>query len=176
MKVKRRIKSMIIVLATGLTMNAMAANYAAVDKDSCSKMVNSMEPFILILKNGDNLHEGINKCATDANLTGAAIHGLGQLSDPILAHYSNDPHEKPHFTQFNGIYELISLNGNIARRGNEYYTHLHAVLGNEKFEGLAGHIKDTLVGVTAEITIVPFSKPLERDVDPETGFGPIITE
>ena len=66
MKVIRRIKLMTIVLATGLTMNAMAANYAAVDKNSCSKMVNNMEPFILILKSGDNLHEGINKCATDA--------------------------------------------------------------------------------------------------------------
>lgn len=165
-----------IVLAAGLTTNAIAGDYAAVDKNSCNKMLNNSEPFILILKNGEDLHESIKKCASEAKLQGAAIHGLGQLSDPIFAHYSNDPHEKPSFTQFKGIYELISLNGNIAHSGKGYYTHLHAVLGDEKFKSLAGHIKDSKVGVTAEITIIPLSKPLKRNVDPETGFGPIVTE
>lgn len=174
MYIKQCVK--VLAITAGLTANVMAADYAAVDKNSCSKMKNSTEPFILILKSGDNLHEGINQCAADAQLRGAAIHGLGQLSSPLLAHYSSDPHEKPHFTQFKGIYEIISLNGNIAYNDGKYYTHLHAVLGDEEYKGLAGHIKDSKIGVTAEITIVPFSKPLKRNVDPETGFGPIITE
>ncbi len=173
MKLKQTI---MIVIGTGLAFNAMATNYAAVDKNSCGKMLNNKKPFILILKRGDNLHASINQCAEDAHLQGASIQGLGQLDSPTLAHYPSDPHEKPTLAVFNGIYELISLNGNIAHHGNEYFTHLHAVLGDEHFGGLAGHIKESTVGVTAEITIIPFLKSLERQVDPETGFGPILTE
>lgn len=176
MNIKQKIKLMLMIVSTGLTTNALAANYAAVDKDSCNKMINSTEPFILILKSGDNLHEGINKCAANAQLAGASIHGLGQLNNPTFAYYSNDPHEKPKFTTFDGIYELISLNGNISQDGDKYYSHLHVVLGDEKFKALAGHIKDTQIGVTVELTIVPFTKPLKRAVDPDTGFGPIVTE
>ena len=57
----------------------------------------------------------------------------------------------------------------------EYYTHIHAVLGEGTLQARAGHIKEATIGATAELTITPFSKPLERQVNPETGFGPIIT-
>ncbi len=57
----------------------------------------------------------------------------------------------------------------------EYYTHIHAVLGDGALQATAGHIKETTIGATAELTITPFSKPLERQVDSETGFGPIVT-
>lgn len=154
--------------------NVIAANYIAVDQNSCGERINSQKPFVLILKTGEKLHDGIKKCARDAKLIGASIQGLGQFVNPIFAYYG--PNAQPHVMPFEGTYELISLNGNIALSQGEYYTHIHAVLGNEALEAKAGHIKETTIGATAELTITPFSKPLERQVNPETGFGPIITE
>jgi predicted DNA-binding protein with PD1-like motif len=163
----------VLCLSYGAT-NAMAAKYIAVDQNSCAERINSQEPFILILKTGEKLHEGIKKCVRDAQLIGASVQGLGQLVNPTFAYYG--PNAQPHIMPFEGTYELISLNGNVAMNKGEYYTHIHAVLGNEALEAKAGHIKEATIGATAELTITPFAKPLERDVNPETGFGPIVTE
>lgn len=174
MHYKRKIVKLLAVLFLGSgSLIAQARDYIAVDQHDCTKRLNNNEPFILILKTGENLHEGIKKCAHDAGLIGASIQGLGQLVDPVFAYYG--PNAKPHIISRKGTYELISLNGNIAKSNDEYYTHIHATLGNKTLEATAGHIKEAKIGATAELVITPFSKPLVRKVDPETGFGPIIT-
>lgn len=167
----------IIFFAFNTTM-AMAAiegkNSAAVNKSTCNRLANTTQPFVLILNSGDSLIESITQCATDAKLMGASVSGLGQLHDPVLAYFSSDPNAKPTLTKFSGFYELASLNGNITNNSGKYYTHLHAVLADKKFHGIAGHVNDAKVGLTAEITIIPLSASLERTVDPKTGFGPIV--
>lgn len=105
---------------------------------------------------------------------GASVSGLGQLHDPVLAYFSSDPSAKPTLTKFSGFYELASLNGNVTNNSGKYYTHLHTTLADKKFNGVAGHINAAKVGLIAEITIIPLSAPLERTVDPKTGFGPIV--
>jgi predicted DNA-binding protein with PD1-like motif len=147
---------------------------AAVNKSSCVRMANTTQPFILVLSNGDNLLESITQCAQDAKLMGASVSGLGQLHNPVLAYFSSDPKAKPTLTKLNGYFELASLNGNITNNSGKYYTHVHATLADKKFRGIAGHINDAKVGLTAEITIVPFTAALERTVDPKTGFGFIV--
>lgn len=49
------------------------------------------------------------------------------------------------------------------------------MLGNDKLEARAGRIKESTIGATAELVITPFSKSLVRNVNNETGFGPIVT-
>jgi uncharacterized protein len=152
---------------------AHAGDYIAVDQNSCAKRINNYEPFMLILKTGEELHAGIKKCAQDAGLIGASIQGLGQFVDPVFAYYG--PNAKPNIISKEGVYELISLNGNLAKSGEEFYTHIHAALGDKELVALAGHIKEAKIGATAELLIIPFTKPLVRDVNPETNFGPIVT-
>lgn len=149
-------------------------NYAAVNKSTCSKLTNTKQPFVLVLSSGDSLIESITQCAKDAKLMGASVNGLGQLHNPVLAYFSSDPNAKPTLTTFSGFYELANLSGNITNNSGKYYTHLHTTLADRKFHGIAGHVNDAKVGLTAEITIIPLSTPLERTVDPKTGFGPII--
>jgi len=149
-------------------------NPIVVNKGSCNKVVHTTQPFILVLNSGDNLLESITQCARDAKLTSASISGLGQLHNPTLAYFTSNPQDKPTLTTMKGYYELASLNGNITNNENQYYTHAHAVLADKKFHGIAGHVNDAEVGLTAEITIVPFAAPVQRTVDPKTGFGPIV--
>ena len=170
---------MVTVICIALTTNiAVAAeedkNSASVNKSTCGRLTNTTQPFVLVLSSGDSLIESITQCAKDAKLMGALVSGLGQLHNPILAYFSSDPHAKPTLTKFSGFYELASLNGNVTNNSGKYYTHLHTTLADKKFNGIAGHVNDAKVGLTAEITIVPLSAPLERTVDPKTGFGPIV--
>ncbi|CAN5242411.1 hypothetical protein BH10PSE19_BH10PSE19_20090 [soil metagenome] len=147
---------------------------AVVNKSSCAKLANTTHPFILVLDSGDELLESITRCAKDAKLIGASISGLGQVHNPTLAYFSSNPKDKPTLTTFPGYYELASLNGNVSVNEHSYYTHAHAVLADTKFHGIAGHVNSAKVGLTVEITIVPFSNSVERTVDPKTGFGPIL--
>lgn len=160
--------SIVLSPVTGFALNTIA-----VDKDSCSKMTNSKEPFVLVLKTGEKLHESIKKCAEDAQLVGASIQGIGQFLNPEFAYYG--PNKQPHVISLSGTHEVISLNGNISLSDGTYYTHIHAVLGNDALEAHAGHIKEATIAATAELVITPLSRPLERNVDRETGFGPIVT-
>ena len=170
-----RCKTISILIGLSISISAQAETYAAVDKNSCEKMINSQAPFILVLNKGDKLHESITNCANDANLKAASISGLGQVQDPVLAYFSSDPQEKPTLTQLEGFYELASLNGNITSNNGQHYTHIHGTLADQKFQGIAGHFESATVGLTVEITIVPFAGNVEREVDGKTGFGPIIT-
>ena len=170
---KKIIKSTFILFTLLGTLKGFAADYIAVDQNSCGRMKDGVESFVLVLKTGEKLQEGIIKCATDAHLLGASVHGIGQFLNPTFAYYG--PNEKPQIITLDGIYEVISLNGNISLSDTHYYTHIHAVLGNNKLEAHAGHIKESTIGATAELVITPFSKPLVRDVNSDTGFGPIVT-
>lgn len=166
----------LIPLSTLLLSGAILANQpAAVDKNSCNKLIGSQKPFILVLDPNDDLLSSIATCAKDAELSGASISGLGQLHNPTLAYFTSNPKDKPTLSQFKGYYELASLNGNVAKNENGYYTHAHVVLANEKFNGIAGHVNNAKVGLTVEVTIIPLLSTLERAVNKETGFGPIVT-
>lgn len=166
----------LLSLALAMSFNATAGQYAAVDKNSCGQLKNTKHPFILVLSKGDNLSQSINQCAADAELLAASVSGLGQVHNPTLAYFTSNPSDKPTLTTFDGYYELASLNGNITNNANQYYTHLHAALADKSFKGITGHIDSAEVGLTVEVTIVPFAGSVERAVDSETGFGPIVTK
>lgn len=153
---------------------AHAANSPVVNKNSCAMVANTHSPFILVLNSGDDILKSITVCAKDAKLTGASISALGQVHNPTLAYFTSNPKDKPTLTQFPGYYELASLNGNVSVNGDKYYTHAHAVLADKKFHGIAGHVDAAKAGLTVEITIVPLTGSVQRTVDKETGFGPLV--
>lgn len=147
---------------------------AVVNKQSCGKVASTTQPFILVLDSGDDILESITRCAKDAKLIGASISGLGQVHNPTLAYFTSNPNNKPTLTTFPGYYELASFNGNVSANDGKYYTHAHSVLADKQFHGIAGHVNAAKAGLTVEVTIVPFANPVERTVDPKTGFGPLV--
>lgn len=178
-KITAALTSVLFLSAPLMTTSALAKENSSsptssVGKLSCAKLENTTKPFILVLNSGDDLLESITQCAKDAKLIGASIHGLGQIHNPTLAYFTSNPNDKPTLTHFQGYYELASFTGNITNNDNKYYTHAHAVLADKKFHGIAGHVNSAKVGLTAEMTITPLLAPIERIVDPKTGFGPIV--
>jgi predicted DNA-binding protein with PD1-like motif len=176
----KNILSMTIVALTTATIftNVQAAETTAasvvVNKSTCGKLANTTQPFILVLNSGDELLETISLCAKEAKLVGASFSGLGQVHNPTLAYFTSNPTDKPSLTTLSGYYELASINGNVSVNGDDYYTHAHAVLADKKFHGIAGHVNSAKVGLTAEITVIPFSGSVQRTVDAKTGFGPLV--
>ncbi len=144
-------------------------NIAIVDSNSGSKVANTDKPFILVLTPGENLFEAILRCAEAAHLKSASISGLGGLDDVVVAYYNLNT--KEYQTKlFKGMYELISLNGNITFVDGKRFIHIHAALGTETYDVFGGHIMDAIVNPSAEITIIPFPATINRKYDAVTGL------
>ncbi|MFZ2314151.1 MAG: PPC domain-containing DNA-binding protein [Gammaproteobacteria bacterium] len=140
-----------------------------VDSTSGKKVATTEKPFILALKMGEDLFAGILRCAEEADLKSASISGLGALDDVTVAYYNLNT--KSYQTKlFAGMYELISLHGNITKLDGKHFIHIHAALGTEEYNVVGGHIMSATVGPSAEITVVPLSNTINRAYDEQTGL------
>lgn len=144
-------------------------NTAIVQSSQGHLVKHTKEPFILALKMGENLFEGILRCANDADLTSVSLSGLGALDDVTVAYY-NLATKQYQTKLFKGMYELISVNGNITLLDGKRFIHIHAALGTENYDVIGGHIMDAIVGPSAEITIIPLASNIHRQYDEATGL------
>ncbi len=137
--------------------------------DTCAQLAGTDKPFILVLRLGDNLHESVVRAADKMNLKSASISGLGALDDVTVAYYHLD--RKEYTTKlFKGMFELISMNGNISFAEGKRTAHIHAALGQPDYSVVGGHIMDGIVGPTCEITVIPFASKIQRQQDDNIGL------
>jgi predicted DNA-binding protein with PD1-like motif len=147
----------------------MSTKLAITGSSADSINIDSDKPFILALNIGENLFEGIMRCAQAANLKSASISGLGALDDVTVAYYNLET--KSYQTKlFPGMYELVSLHGNIAMLDGKHFIHIHAAIGDDQYRIFGGHIMDATVGPSAEITVIPLSAAIQRKYDDRTGL------
>jgi predicted DNA-binding protein with PD1-like motif len=140
-----------------------------VDTRTSHKLAGTTQPFILNLNRGENLFEGILNCAERIGLHAASLSGLGALEDPSVAFYHLDTKQYD-TTLFKGIFELVSLHGNISFVDNKHFAHIHAALGRADHSLFGGHLMDGRVGVVAEITIIPLASRIERHFVEQVGL------
>lgn len=166
-------KMMISATLLLLSTSSMAAKLA-MNPHSCKAVRGSHEPFMLVLKKGDDVVKAITQCAKDANIQGATIMGLGALDhvtlnyfDHVTKHYTKSKHKE--------FLELLSLNGNITRVHNQLTLHMHSVLSDKQFKLFGGHMDNARVAATAEIVVQPLSTPLIKKADKLTGLELIET-
>ncbi len=148
-----------------------AANIiSVVDSQSCKQMRGTDKQFILALKKGEEVTRSILKCVNDANLPGASFSGLGALENPTLDFYSVAM-KKFQGKTFDGVFELISLNGTISSAESKRGMNIHVALGDSEYHVIGGHLDNALVGVKADITITPFKGKVAKKFDDKIGVS-----
>ncbi len=118
------------------------------------------------LKKGDDLKEQIIKFAnTERIQAGIVICSVGSLSKVNLRMAG-----AKEIKQWEGDFELISLNGRISKDGE--HVHLHLSFSDIQGNVFGGHVLDgCIVRTTVELVILIFEDVVYRSVeDPETGF------
>lgn len=162
-----------ICIGMVISMTVNAAGLRVVYPNQCAALKGSDDPFLLILKKGDNIHKAILNCVNSAEINVASIAGLGAIQDPILAYY--DLSQKKYLKkQFSGIFELLALSGNVSLLDDKRMLHLHTVIGDRDYVTYGGHLVGGTIGVTAEITIIPMKGTASRQYNEEVGL-PLIT-
>lgn len=126
----------------------------------------SKHPFILSLKEGDNLFQCLLQYADFTQLNTATLNGVGALSDVTLSYYQRET--KQHTQRlFKGTYEIASLTGNLTLSERGRFIHLHAAIGDDQFDLFGGHLINAYASASTEITVTPLAYPIIRKKHPE---------
>ncbi|KTC93399.1 PPC domain-containing DNA-binding protein [Legionella cincinnatiensis] len=123
-------------------------------------------PYILSLKEGDNLFKSIINYATHVHLKSASISGIGALSNVTMGFYHRDTnqHTKKLFPE---TYEIASLTGNVTLADEGWFVHIHAALGGDNFHLFGGHLINAEASASTEIVIFPLNYTVMREKHPD---------
>ncbi|VVC02012.1 Uncharacterised protein [uncultured archaeon] len=121
----------------------------------------------LILEKGEEIKGTIEAWAKKEKIDGASISGVGAVKDVELAVYL--PEKKQMASRkFGGIYELLSLSGNINVDG----LHAHIVISDDSFGAMGGHLNSATIAVFGEFFAIPTSL-VGKNPDAGTGLRKI---
>lgn len=134
------------------------------------KYIRNKNTIVLRLDPGEELLESITETSKKENIVLAEVSAIGAVSSFSVGAY--DVKEKRYIkNDFEGVYEIISLSGNITKKDGEEYIHLHMCAANEKGEVCGGHLNRAVISATAEIFLNIHEFEVERRFDENIGLN-----
>jgi predicted DNA-binding protein with PD1-like motif len=105
------------------------------------------------LQENDDLLESIKRKTQESNIRAGAFILIGSIKHAVLGYYRDGGYQS---MSFEGPLEVAACTGNVALdEKGEVAVHAHLVVTNETCQAFGGHLmKDSLVGATAELTII----------------------
>jgi predicted DNA-binding protein with PD1-like motif len=125
---------------------------------------------ILSFKRGEPYPEVLINFLEKNKIRGGFFIGLGGLEDPEIAFYDLK-RKKYRSRKFDGVFEVLSLVGNVAIFSKKLVIHNHVVLGDKSYKVFGGHLISAEVGATLEIYFRKLDNNLKRLFDGKTGLG-----
>jgi len=117
--------------------------------------------FLFRVPEGRELLGFINNFAGEHNVLIGSVSGIGSLRNPKIGYFDENAGEYK-VIQLEGLYELVSLSGNISLKDGKPFAHIHLALGSPEGRLYGGHLVEGEVFV-AEIFIQELlGEPLER--------------
>lgn len=143
------------------------------------KYIKDGKSYIVRIDRGEEVLDKLNEFIKETDIKAATITGIGASSEVELGVYSVKNREYIK-NKYEGEFEILSLNGNITRDGEEPYIHLHIMIsdGMVLAGGLTfgmgitvgGHLNKCIISGTCELRIDECENIYQRRVDDETGI------
>jgi predicted DNA-binding protein with PD1-like motif len=114
------------------------------------------------LDQGDRLVESLRKVGDEATFPAAAIlSGVGMLNGIQLGFFDTalDDYRR---TDYEGIFDLSVVIGNIVQGVSGYVPHVHAVFNDTLHATLSGHVMEATCHITMEIFLGTNAMDLHR--------------
>lgn len=128
-----------------------------------------LRTFALVLDDGDEPVTTLQAFAEEQRISGASFTGIGAFREATLAYFDRDTRGYRDIPVAEQV-EVLSLVGNVARRGDEPAIHAHVVVGLSDGATAGGHLKAARVWPTLEIVIRETPGRLRRTMDEDTGL------
>ncbi len=124
---------------------------------------------LVSLTAGDDLRASVQDLAAELKLGGAQVSAIGALQDPELGCW--DLTERVyHKRKFPGVWELLTLEGNLSLLEGKPFLHAHVTLSGADYQVFGGHFFEARVGVVCELFLTPTTAPLPRIFNPRLGL------
>ena len=126
--------------------------------------------YFVRLDSGERMLETLKNFCSINKIKCGYFFGIGSLDEAELAHYivRNKKYTSEKYKQ---PLEMVNLTGNITTMDNEVYLHCHATLSDVQMEAIAGHLKEGIVGATAEIVLIKLDADINRKHDENIGLN-----
>ena len=131
--------------------------------------------YIIRLDAGEKIIETLQAlCERDA-IGGGYFSGIGSAGEAEIGWF--DAAAKGYvWTEVPGPSEIVSLTGNITKADGRPFVHAHIALAGRDSSIKGGHLKEAVVAVTCELTLVAFKDDIARKRDETGGFLKIALE
>lgn len=119
---------------------------------------------------GEEILEQVKAIALKEQIKLASVQALGAVNQFTVGVFKTE--EKEYLAnEFNGSFEIVSLNGTINTMNGEFYCHLHMSAGNHKGEVFGGHLNQAYVSATCEMIITIIDGAVDRNFDEGVGLN-----
>ncbi|HLC62151.1 MAG TPA: PPC domain-containing DNA-binding protein [Candidatus Nanoarchaeia archaeon] len=126
--------------------------------------------YFVRLDSGERVLETLKGFCAKNNIKCGYFFGIGSLDEAELAHYIVR-NKKYTFNKYRQPLEIVNLSGNITNFNDAVYLHCHVTLSDVEMEAIAGHLKEGIVGATAEIVVVQLDSEINRKYDEKIGLN-----
>lgn len=131
--------------------------------------------YIVRLDAGEKIIEALTGLCERDGIGGGHFSGIGSAGEAEIGRF--DAGAKAYvWTRVPGPSEIVSLTGNITRVEGRPFVHAHIALAGKGSAVEGGHLKEAVVAVTCEITLVAFKDDIARKRDEASGFLKIALE
>jgi len=128
------------------------------------------DKYVVRLNKGEEVIASLTKLCDEENIRLGSISGIGAsnkvkmgLFDIVEKKYYSDTIEKD--------LEITSLMGNITRKDEEVYLHLHINVANREQIVYGGHLNEAYISATCEIIIDVIDGEVDREFSEEIGLN-----
>lgn len=131
--------------------------------------------YLLRLDKGEEVASSVIKFVQNSGMGSAKVTAIGALTDCVLGYF--DREKKTYLSKnFNDVYELVSLNGNITFHDGSPVFHTHVCLGDVHCNVFGGHFFSGTVAVTAEVFLLETGTKISRALAGEFDLNLIDSE
>jgi predicted DNA-binding protein with PD1-like motif len=127
--------------------------------------------FIITLARGEELIAALTQWCADNGVMNAVFQGIGAVERVQIGYYDLGKKEY-FFRREDGVFEVASMQGNVALVDGKPFIHAHAVLSrcDDSLECIGAHIKEAHVAVTLEVFLTPLETSVSRTLDDVIGL------
>ncbi len=103
------------------------------------------------------------------SIGGGSFTGIGALMRSRIAFFDTEARQYQDI-ELDEQLEVLVLVGNVALHDGEPLVHAHVTLGRGDGSTLGGHLRQSIVRPTLEVTLQAFERPVRRSLDPKFGL------
>jgi len=119
---------------------------------------------VLRINKGENVVEEITSFCATHHISNATFNAIGAV-EWLKCGYYELSEKKYYFKEYDGLYEVVSLTGNVMLKDGVPFVHVHGVFTDTENKAFGGHVVEMRVGVVLEVIFTPLSSTIERTLD-----------